>query len=101
MRLALLRLTLCALMVATSLGPATPQTTPRGDTDRWFGGYQCLRDCVRHRRGYEWALTRGINSLEECPEFEDKSFVLGCRVYIANPYRDPNFDDDNKLIRRR
>ncbi len=96
-----MRLILSMLMVAASIDAALAQTTPRKDTDRWFGGHQCLRDCIRHRAGYEWAQATGISSIEECPEFENKSFVLGCRVYVADPYRDPNFDDDNKLIRRR
>ncbi len=98
MRAALIAVPLLAAITPPALSQST---TPRGETDRWFGGYQCLRDCMRHRAGYEWAQVTGINSYEECPQFEDKSFLLGCRVYVDNPYRDPNFDDDDRRIRRR
>ncbi len=90
-----------ALLLVTFIQTVQAQTTPRKETDRWFGGNLCLNDCTRHRAGYRWALETGVNSYEDCPQFEEKSFLIGCRVYVDDPHRDPDFDDDDRLIRKR
>lgn len=62
-----------------------------------FDGYDCLDDCSGHRAGFEWARDNNVTSETEC-DTSSWSFVEGCRVYLQNPYHDPEVDDDGNEI---
>jgi hypothetical protein len=87
----------CPLVLVTSVlafGCCTPCHASR----RTFGGYDCTDGCVGHAAGYRWAEERGIEKIDECPENRSEAFYEGCLVFVDNPERGADFDDDGKLI---
>lgn len=62
-----------------------------------FGGYECTDNCSGHKAGFEWAERNGITDEYECVS-NSASFDEGCAVYVDDPYRDPDFDDDGKYV---
>lgn len=64
---------------------------------RTFGGYDCTDDCSGHKAGYEWAERNDITDEYECVS-NSVSFNEGCAVYVDDPYRDADYDDDGNYI---
>jgi hypothetical protein len=70
---------------------------------REFGGYECTVDCSGHKAGYEWAEAQGIRSENQCQPIvvqspNRTSFYEGCLVYVEDPVRGSDEDDDGDDI---
>ena len=76
---------------------------PVSASAREFGGYVCTLDCSGHKAGYEWAEDRGIRRESQCDIIlrrspNRQSFYEGCLVYVEDPYRGSDEDDDGNEI---
>ena len=68
-------------------------------TAREFGGYDCSEDCSGHAAGYRWAEAHSISSETSCPlRGNAVSFYEGCLVYVEDPDRGADQDDDGDDI---
>ena len=65
-----------------------------------YGGYQCMDDCSGHRGGFKWAREKQITDALECTGSNSLSFEEGCNVYLEDPDRDANADDDGNQLAR-
>jgi hypothetical protein len=70
---------------------------------RTFGDYECTVDCSGHKAGYEWAEAKGIVDASECEDIllrspNRNSFYEGCLVYVEDPTRGADEDDDGDEI---
>jgi hypothetical protein len=66
---------------------------------REFGGYDCSDDCSGHAAGYRWAEAHSITAASDCPIRGGAiSFYEGCLVYVDDPYRGADEDDDGDDI---
>jgi hypothetical protein len=66
---------------------------------REFGGYDCSDDCSGHAAGYRWAEAHGITNESDCPlRGRALSFCEGCLVYVEDPSRGADEDDDGNDI---
>ncbi len=65
---------------------------------RTFGGFECQDDCSGHAAGYRWAEERGIDSADECPTEQDRSFREGCLAFVDDPDRGAEDDDSGEPI---
>jgi hypothetical protein len=64
-----------------------------------FGGYDCSDDCSGHAAGYRWAEAHAIASESGCPlRGGATSFYEGCLVYVEDPNRGADEDDDGDEI---
>jgi hypothetical protein len=77
--------------------------TTDGVSARTFGGYECTRDCSGHKAGYEWAEAHNITSEASCEAVLRRwpgriSFYEGCLVYVEDPARGADEDDDGEEI---
>jgi hypothetical protein len=85
------------LIVGVILSAATPSIA------RTFGGYECRVDCSGHKAGYEWAEARGTTDEARCEAIlrrwpNRNSFYEGCLVYVEDPARGADEDDDGDEI---
>ena len=62
-----------------------------------FGGFRCSRDCLSHAAGYRWAEREGIARVDDCLGLSIP-FIEGCRVYVADPRRGADLDDEGRPI---
>jgi hypothetical protein len=65
---------------------------------RTFGGYRCTQECDVHAAGYKWAQVRDIDDKRQCPHGISPSFHEGCVVFIQNPLRAPDEDDQGNVV---
>jgi hypothetical protein len=65
---------------------------------RTFGGFECTDDCTGHAAGYKWAEEHNIDDEETCPAGNSWSFHEGCIVYVREPTRGADDDDDGDAI---
>lgn len=66
---------------------------------RDFGGYDCSDDCSGHAAGYRWAEAHNVTSEVGCPlRGNAVSFYEGCLVYVEDPGRGADEDDDGDDI---
>ena len=70
---------------------------------REFGGYECTIDCSGHKAGYEWAEAEGVTDQSQCLIIlrlnpRKTSFYEGCLVYVDDPDRGADEDDDGEEI---
>jgi hypothetical protein len=65
---------------------------------REFGGHDCSDDCSGHAAGYRWAEANGMTSDSDCPLRGASSFYEGCLVYVEDPSRGADDDDDGNDI---
>jgi hypothetical protein len=70
---------------------------------REFGRYECTDDCSGHKAGYEWAERRHVTDSETCDEIvvpypNRTSFAEGCMVYVDDPSRGAERDDDGEDV---
>ncbi len=70
---------------------------------RTFGDYECTMDCSGHKAGYEWAEARGITDEAACETILGRwpnrvSFYEGCLIYVEDPARGADEDDDGEEI---
>nr|WP_284274644.1 hypothetical protein [Bradyrhizobium iriomotense] len=66
---------------------------------REFGGYDCTDDCSGHAAGYRWAEAHNVTSDSGCPLRGGAiSFYEGCLVYVEDPFRGADEDDDGNDI---
>ncbi len=66
---------------------------------REYGGHDCTDDCSGHAEGYMWAEAHGITDVANCPLRRGaSSFYEGCLVYVDDPNRVPDEDDDGDEI---
>jgi hypothetical protein len=66
---------------------------------REFGGYDCTDDCSGHAAGYRWAEAHNVSSESDCPlRGNAMSFYEGCLVYVEDPDRGADEDDDGDDI---
>ena len=68
-----------------------------------FGGYECKLDCSGHKAGYEWAEANDITNEKDCLQIlrihrNRRSFYEGCLVYVDDPDRGSDEDDDGNYI---
>jgi hypothetical protein len=64
-----------------------------------FGGYECTDDCSGHAAGYRWAEAHHITNASNCPlNGNATSFYEGCLVYVEDPNRGADEDDDDEDI---
>jgi hypothetical protein len=60
-------------------------------------------DCSGHKAGYEWAESKGITDEADCEAIlvtapNRTSFYEGCLVYVEDPSRGADEDDDGDEI---
>jgi hypothetical protein len=79
---------LCRLALALSIAASA----------RTFGGFDCTIDCSGHAAGYRWAEEHDIDDEDNCPLGNSESFHEGCVVYVREPSRGADRDDDDDLI---
>ena len=89
----MLNFLICALLLFL-ISPADART---------FGGHECTMDCSGHKAGYEWAEARGIVNEAGCEAIVRRwpnriSFYEGCLVYVEDPARGADEDDDGDEI---
>ena len=65
---------------------------------RTFGGFECTDDCSGHAAGYKWAQEHDIDEEDLCPAGNSMSFHEGCIVYVREPTRGADEDDDAEPI---
>jgi hypothetical protein len=66
---------------------------------REFGGHDCSDDCSGHAAGYRWAEAHSITAETDCPlQGRAISFYEGCLVYVEDPFRGADEDDDGNDI---
>ncbi|QQN67363.1 hypothetical protein JIR23_21180 [Bradyrhizobium diazoefficiens] len=66
---------------------------------REFGGHDCSDDCSGHAAGYRWAEANNVTSESGCPLRGNAiSFYEGCLVYVEDPSRGADEDDDGDDI---
>ncbi|MET4601090.1 hypothetical protein ABIB90_000541 [Bradyrhizobium sp. JR4.1] len=66
---------------------------------REFGSYECSNDCSGHAAGYRWAEAHNVTSESGCPLRGNAiSFYEGCLVYVEDPDRGADEDDDGDDI---
>ena len=66
---------------------------------REFGGYNSAEDCLGHAAGYWWAQAHRVTSTSACSsQGRDNSFYEGCLVYVEDPARGADEDDDGDDI---
>lgn len=66
---------------------------------REFGGYDCSDSCFGHAAGYRWAEAHNITAESDCPLRGGAiSFYEGCLVYVDDPDRGADEDDDGNDI---
>ncbi len=64
-----------------------------------FGGHECTVDCSGHAAGYRWAEAHNITNESDCPlNGNATSFYEGCLVYVDDPDRGADEDDDGNPI---
>ena len=64
-----------------------------------FGGYECTDDCSGHAAGYRWAEAHNITNESNCPLNSNRqSFYEGCLVYVEDPDRGADEDDEGNPI---
>lgn len=81
------------LALIAGSGVATAQT------ERTFGGHECTVDCTGHAAGYEWAEVNGVTNALQCPRLRNRnSFYEGCLVYLDDPSRGAEEDDDGNPV---
>jgi hypothetical protein len=70
-----------------------------GARAREFGGHECSDDCSGHAAGYRWAKSKSITDESDCPlRGNATSFYEGCTVYVEDPDRGSDQDDDGDDI---
>ena len=69
-----------------------------GACARTFGGFECTDDCSGHAAGYRWAEEHDIDDEDFCPAGNSLSFHEGCLVYVREPARGADEDDDGDPI---
>ena len=66
---------------------------------REFGGYDCSDDCSGLAAGYRWAEVHSITDESDCPLRGGAiSFHEGCLVYVEDPSRGADEDDEGNDI---
>ena len=66
---------------------------------RTFNDYECTDDCSGHAAGYCWAEEHNITNESDCPLTGNaNSFYEGCLVYVDDPNRGSDEDDDGDPI---
>jgi hypothetical protein len=78
-------------------------TATNPSSAREFGGYECTQDCSGHKAGYEWAEAKEIEDEAKCEAILRRqpnriSFYEGCLVYVEDPTRGSDEDDDGDEI---
>ena len=71
---------------------------PASAAARTFGGYKCTDGCVGHATGYLWAEENEITDIDGCPKNFSVAFYEGCLVYIDDPDRGADLDDDERPV---
>jgi hypothetical protein len=92
-----------AANLSFSLFAATLLSSTLSAQSREFGGYVCTDDCSGHKAGYEWAEENNVSSVSQCTWIIKRwpkrtSFYEGCLVYVDDPYRGADEDDDGDEI---
>lgn len=65
---------------------------------RTFGGYDCAADCAFLAAGYRWAEERDVDEPKQCAPGLSESFYKGCLVYVSEPDRSADVDDQGGPI---
>jgi hypothetical protein len=74
-------------------------TAAGGAHAREFGAYDCSDNCSGHAAGYHWAEAHSITDESDCPlRGRALSFYEGCLVYVEDPSRGADEDDDGDDI---
>jgi hypothetical protein len=86
-----------------ALVAATFMFTSMSAEARTFGDYECTDDCSGHKAGYEWAEVRNTTNEARCEAIlrrwpNRNSYYEGCLVYVEDPTRGADEDDDGDEI---
>lgn len=65
---------------------------------RSFGEYNCKRSCAPYARGYRWAERAHVTDPNRCQVTNSIAFRNGCLVYIKDPSRGADADDEGHSI---
>jgi hypothetical protein len=63
-----------------------------------FGGFICHHSCRQYAKGYTWAARGHVKDPNLCQVTNSKAFRAGCLVYIQDPMRGADTDDDGNDI---
>jgi hypothetical protein len=63
-----------------------------------FGGFVCHHGCRQYAKGYRWAERAHVRDPNQCQITNSKAFRAGCLVYIQDPARGADTDDDGNEI---
>lgn len=74
-----------------------PAAVTYAQESRTFGGFDCTDDCSGHAAGYNWAQSKSITDESDCGG-DSNSFTEGCQVYVREPSRGADEDDDGNEI---
>ena len=63
-----------------------------------FLGYDCVeRTCLGHRRGFLWAMNKGLTDQYDCEDANSNAFIEGCKAYVAQQDRFAPFSQDEVI----
>lgn len=74
------------------------RTADSAAAQQTYGGYECTDDCSGHKAGFEWAQQNDIQDESDCEGSSSQSFAEGCKVYVENPGRNADYDDDGEFL---
>jgi hypothetical protein len=63
-----------------------------------FGGFICVHSCAPYASGYRWAERARVTDPKQCLVTNSEAFRSGCLVYIQDPARGADTDDDGNEI---
>jgi len=63
-----------------------------------FGGFICHHSCRAYAKGYRWAERGHVKDPRQCQVTNSEAFRSGCMVYIQDPTRGADTDDDGNDI---
>jgi hypothetical protein len=63
-----------------------------------FGGFICVHSCAPYARGYRWAQRARVTDPNQCMVSNSEAFRSGCLVYLQDPTRGADTDDDGNDI---
>lgn len=65
---------------------------------RTFGGRVCYGDCSEHANGCRIAEQRGFTDIRQCRAAPSAEMEEGCTVYVEDPLRGCDDDDEGREI---
>ncbi len=91
---------LASMALGAALGGCASMIVPIGQAQaKEFGGYDRSDDCAGHAAGYRWAEANSVTDEATCPlRGGAVSFYEGCLVYVEDPSRGADEDDEGNDV---